>query len=705
VKLSSLVASGFKAFAREVSFDLSPDTTVIVARNGQGKTSFFDAILWAITGRIGRLGKQESVASLYSESGEARVAVGLRTDSGKNVEVVRTSIGGLSVLIDGRQSRGREAEDSLVSLMWPDAMSAEEPIAALAAAIERSVYLQQDMVRTFIDAQDARERFVALSEMMGAGRVVELQRTLEESRNLWSRATNSLNEEAEVLRRRLAALEARAVEVEPQTVAPELSSWEDWWNEAIRFGDVQPRSAVPATSPSAPSAIDGAMRELDAKERALSRVVSRLQAVLTDLEVPHPVAAELERLRGEGERVTQALQEARDALRSAQARAAEERARQVRETDTRHQRATLAQIALRFIDGPCPVCGQPHDKDRTREDLMRIIEAASAHSDDVGPNQVGVLADEVRSHEQLLAGIEGDAAEKNRTYQTWIAARDEALEVLRELGVEDTASDDLVESLEEEARKGRDHIERIVSLRTRGERLALAIARLGESTRQAELRDSLVSTRAELTELDSTLSGRYETSELIKTLISALRDSLSEVSVQQLSELQPLLQRIYSTVDPHPSFTVVQLLTNMKGGRGKVIPSVTDPLFEFSAEASGAVLSSSQMNVLAVSIFLAMNLGIAKLPLTSTLLDDPLQSLDDVNLLGLVDLLRRMRDRRQLIVSTHEDRFGGLLERKLRPVSPSQSTQVIELSGWSRYGPNVEQRGIQAEVSPVRLVG
>jgi hypothetical protein len=41
-------------------------------------------------------------------------------------------------------------------------------------------------------------------------------------------------------------------------------------------------------------------------------------------------------------------------------------------------------------------------------------------------------------------------------------------------------------------------------------------------------------------------------------------------------------------------------------------------------------------------------------PLESAILDDPLSSLDDINLLGLIDLLRRTKDQRQLFVSTHE---------------------------------------------------
>ena len=80
------------------------------------------------------------------------------------------------------------------------------------------------------------------------------------------------------------------------------------------------------------------------------------------------------------------------------------------------------------------------------------------------------------------------------------------------------------------------------------------------------------------------------------------------------------------------------------------------------------MLSSSQLNVLAVAIFLSLNLAIPTLPLQLVALDDPLQSLDTVNLLGLADLLRRVKANRHVIISTHDDR---LVLTGLRP-SPTR---------------------------------
>ena len=55
------------------------------------------------------------------------------------------------------------------------------------------------------------------------------------------------------------------------------------------------------------------------------------------------------------------------------------------------------------------------------------------------------------------------------------------------------------------------------------------------------------------------------------------------------------------------------------------------------------------------------------------------------------------------MVSTHDSRFASLLERKLRPVSESQRTILVELNGWSSEGPSVAQRDVVRDLVPIRI--
>ena len=173
---------------------------------------------------------------------------------------------------------------------------------------------------------------------------------------------------------------------------------------------------------------------------------------------------------------------------------------------------------------------------------------------------------------------------------------------------------------------------------------------------------------------------------------------------QRLDSVSALLQKIYSKVIPHPTFRTVRLTPSFSYNRGRLNPYVSDPDRDFDDRDPFAVMSSSQINVVALSIFLALNLGVKNVPLRTLMLDDPLQSLDDINLLGLMDLVRRVREHRQMILSTHDSRLADLLKRKLRPVDPQHTTRIFHFRDWTRNGPVIHASEIEREESPMRLV-
>ena len=78
-------------------------------------------------------------------------------------------------------------------------------------------------------------------------------------------------------------------------------------------------------------------------------------------------------------------------------------------------------------------------------------------------------------------------------------------------------------------------------------------------------------------------------------------------------------------------------------------------------------LSTAQLNVVAFSIFLGRALQRQSAPLKSIFIDDPVGHFDEMNIVGFVDLLRKILENtdRQLIMSTHEERVFGLIKRKM----------------------------------------
>lgn len=708
MRVTTVDISGFRAFSDNVRFDLRGDIVVVVGVNGQGKTSLFDAILWAITGEINRLDNAGSVVSMYSRSGEARVEVMMDSDDGRDLVVTRRSDGekdSLLIRVDGSTFRDREAEYELLRTIWPDALVASEPGEALRSALERGVYLQQDLLTNFLTADTDQDRFNSIGELIGAGRITEFQVELERSRKAWSRATNEQSTRMMGMEERLSRLNEQLEDLVGSSIksTPSAKEWEAWWTQARSTGGSASRTPRVGSS-DAHSAIDAAMAELRALRLSRERRESRLRELALIAQELSPAMVDLELLRRQTDEATRELVAARKTLAEAQAEVAEARQRQLQTRSQEEELRVFAEISLRHLGQICPVCQQVYDIDSTRERLESMLRDFPQPVDS-SVSELGLIGlfKSVQVMEERASEAKTALEEALRQEQLRVDGEKRIRVGLAELEInvpEDTNVGQAIESALAETLHEQARLSEIVQ---QGETLALSLARAGQLARQEELEREVLQVKHELSNARDEVKARQETGALVSAMIDGLRDASSELVADELARLDRLLQRIYATADPHPEFRIVRLLSHMRHGRGRVLAEVEDPTHDQRSDAPRAFLSSSQMNVLAVSVFLSLNLSIPTLPLRMAILDDPLQSLDDLNLLGLIDLLKRMREQRQLMVSTHDRRFASLLERKLRPVSESQRTILVELSGWSSEGPTVSQRDVIADLVPFRI--
>ena len=708
MRIASVEISGFRAFGGNARFDLKGDIVLVVGANGQGKTSLFDAVHWAITGQIARLLHPSSVVSLYSASGEARVEVAIDSNDGRDVLVTRRSDGekdSLLLRVGGDTFRDREAEDELLRLLWPDALAAGEPREALRSALERGVYLQQDRLTDFLTADTDQDRFNSISELIGAGRITEFQSALERSRRAWSKVTNERSTNMTAVEGRLDRLNAQLSELAESDlmIGPSRSEWNAWWTQASVLGastQVIPR----IDSSDSHSAIDTAMAELRALRFSLERRGNQLRELrLLMLDVPLAIA-DLDGLHEEVEAASQHLEAARKTFAEAESKVAEARRKQLEARSEQGELRVLAEIALRHLGEKCPVCQQAYDLNSTREMLESLLTSTSQFVS-LPINEYGliVLLKDVQAMEERVSNASVALREAQLLERRRVDRQEQILVGLTELAINVPEGSNAEIAIESALEENLSKLESLSVASQQGEVLALSLARGGQLARKAELEREVRQVRLDLSITRNEVEERQRTGELVSKMIGSLRNASSELVEGELGRLEPLLQRIYSTADPHPEFRIVRLLSRMRQGHGRVLAEVEDPIHDQRSDAPSIFLSSSQMNVLAVSVFLALNLGISTLPLKVAILDDPLQSLDDLNLLGLIDLLKRMRERRQLIVSTHDSRFTSLLERKLRPVSEDQRTILIELSGWSSEGPRVTQRDVERDQVPIRI--
>lgn len=710
MRVTSLELSGFRGFAQTKRFDLDADAVIVVGANGQGKTSLFDGILWAVTGTIPRLSSEDqNLVSMFSESGEARASLELRNAVGQPCRLMRSFDGTqqhFRLEIDGTVLREDAARLRLLEVLWPEALITSDGAAALTAAFTRSVYLQQDLVREFIEADSEQDRFNAVSELVGAGRATELQHQLERAKQAWTRATNLRAQELESTRQQLARLEPQfadlgsATEAVTATVEPD---WLRWWDGAQKLG-AQGTQVPAADSLEASSALDAAVKQLETLRRTSHRLHDLSRELLLDIRARSesilPVEASLRR---ELEGRQRDVESARQALADAETRAAHDRRAQVELREARAELQSLAQLALRHLGDRCPVCAQRYDEAMTKTRLEEII--GTTDDDAVSPvvDEVAALAATLEERELAFSQAEDNlrrAQQVIREHRAWLNERDRRL---RELDVDPQESSAVIEELERLTNELDANIATLDEHQKQGERLALTLIRAKEGARRTEVEHKILAVRAEFEQLNELVRSREQTGDLAGQIIDGFREAASDVVKEQLDRIEPLLQRIYARVDPHPAFRGVRFHSRVIYRRGRVTTAIDDPVAGLATDTPEIVLSSSQLNVLAVSVFLALNLGVPTLPLHTAMLDDPLESLDSTNLLGVIDLLRRIKDRRQLIISTHDEQFGSLLARKLRPAEQGKRTIVIEFDGWTREGPVAYQHDVARDSRPLRI--
>lgn len=702
MRLKSISVEGFRGFIEPASMNLDADVILLHGPNGAGKTSLLDAILWALVGRIDRFG--DAVAdpvSVYAPDGTARVELTLSGD-GHDTIVTRLSGGRdnnhVRLTVGEEVLDGPSAEAKLIELVVPHLRERINPKDPLGRVLTRGVYLQQDLIREFVESDTAVERFSLISEVIGAGVVVELQAELERSKNVWHRAiTSRRKEELDPLLERNRRLEDALARLEPTKEdgglddVPTLAK--DFHAAAL---ELLGRSRISSDRPPADtSSLDRLLKEITAERAQLDRSFTVASALLSQLQLVHQVQSD--EVAQSGDALVLREKELESELTSLDAMIQKQfdelddlRRLQTEDRDRRSRLATLARLALGEIDGPCPVCTQEHDKEHTARHLEELIALASSTPEGMRvegatgdlPQRRAVVARELANVRESLARMRREAEERE-TSEKMLRQR------LDDVGL---ADDELAEeALRQRITQLQERATATDALLARGETLAVSIIRVSETRQRVDLGQQLEEVTNQIRVVQAEIDAQLETYAAAGKIIDGLRDASLEITAKQVKAIQPVLQAIYSRIDPHPTFRVAQIVTAMEKGKGRLTAGVYDPERGKKMLEPGPVLSSSQLNSFAVSLFLALNLGLPSLKLGITILDDPLQSLDSINLLGLVDVLRRFRAHRQIIVSTHEAQLLGLLQRKLRPVRDGERVATIQFDRWSRRGPEFSE--------------
>jgi DNA repair exonuclease SbcCD ATPase subunit len=693
----------FRGFRDRQEFDIDASAVIVAGPNGTGKTSFFDALQWALVGRIERL------ESVRARSTVEHIVNQYRLDSRASVEV-EMAIGGSQFRIrrvgdhrrttlefgdaSGRVVFGEEAESALQAILAPNSG------VTLEMALSTSGLLQQDVMRAVLQAKPA-DRYRHISMVLGLSELEDFETEVKDAAKKATDAADLARTERDAASAALGEARARLQRSEEQQllrvpVEAVLAEVTDLLERAHPLVRIDRDDALRSEAGVARLASD--IGRLAEEVRIVVDAHQALALQLASLEpepAPEAVTAAavlVAAAKASVDASAEAVLRAREALDAAQ-RASEEMAR-------------LAAAAIPLLSSVCPVCGQAIDPRQVEQELRSHLgtsETLLALQDAV---------DAALQHEKDESTRYRTAVESERTMtaaeSTWRAVNDRRATL-----------DQSFAALAAETRPARidaPNVDALVAaVSPLSDYLATARRRLLEAADVFALSSTtgaVERSTAEVKSFEETLEARTRRLEelsqratLAKNLADASIEARVEVTEQRFRAIQPLVADIFSRLDPHPAFKTIEFELDTYYRRGTTTPLVRDVVENVRADPL-VIFSTSQANIAALSYFLAMGWTAGERSMPFVLLDDPLQSMDDVNVLGFSDLCRHLRANRQLIISTHERRLSGLLERKLAPRGEYGETLVLEFVGWDRSGPTVQRRVVEPQVlePPIRLV-
>lgn len=182
-------------------------------------------------------------------------------------------------------------------------------------------------------------------------------------------------------------------------------------------------------------------------------------------------------------------------------------------------------------------------------------------------------------------------------------------------------------------------------------------------------------------------------SEKIKDKSKQIQSNLISTFMNKYSNV---IDKLFFQITPHAFARHVYLIprngnlyiiiSEEDGIRDRLLELTDD---ELSKEINASLtLSSAQTNVLAVCIFIVMNLSQKWSELELMAIDDPFQNMDDINVFSFIDTLSGMLREKQVIISTHSSEFASLILNKAS--LPQNEVSFIQLNSYGVEGVDYE---------------
>ncbi|SAK75046.1 chromosome segregation protein [Caballeronia temeraria] len=629
----------------------------------------------------------------------------------------------LDALIDGLYDAGDVRRfRSTVPLYW----ETRENIPALQKEVDRHqkeiteiVGMEADVAKRVAERLKALDLEPALTDDLPA-LLTHLAGSPEESQ---LQRFAGLRREIVVVRQQWRSTQSVA-SVQPRTAAEQqnaaaasaLAVWRTSTGKVIEYTLADTMSLFPDMSPSASAGpqdnVTAAMQrvaaELNRCSTLLSRAVDddkRLESIDRDIEGAKKQAAELEKqvlaqIAGAGQ-LAKALSDVLPHIHTDDCPVCGRDFREVSEAPLRvHVSAQITALnegAVRLqalSQERATVAGRQAVAERERG----VIVSRKLQPD--ARNALKARETRLKELNQTLAGLENAAAEGQRLMTaaatasrnlTELHAADQRITNIREtvtsfahgLPVEPLGSGEALDAALDRLESFSNVQERALARRQSARREATADVK--ELATLKTRRTSIEKSVEEITERIAKLSGRKDAADLIiadaRELAKRARDARTDIVRRVFNdELNAMWRDLFVRLAPEEPFVPAFALPQNSNGPVEAILET----HHRSGEKGGnprAMLSSGNLNTAALTLFLALHLSVAP-TLPWLVIDDPVQSMDEVHIAQFAALLRTLSKvhKRKVIIAVHEKPLFDYLALELSPAFPTDKLITVELS-------------------------
>lgn len=175
-------------------------------------------------------------------------------------------------------------------------------------------------------------------------------------------------------------------------------------------------------------------------------------------------------------------------------------------------------------------------------------------------------------------------------------------------------------------------------------------------------------TRNKLREIEVQIEKEEQNKRIVDDERARLQNYLDEF-VKEYFQLD-LINKLYNTIDPHPEYKKIRFECDFNYKEPRLNVLMYSEQDGIDTIVPNLYFSTAQINLLSFCIFMAKALYAKNdkdEDLGCIFIDDPIQALDDINILSMIDLLRNISFSldRQIVLTTHDKNFFELLKKKV----------------------------------------